>query len=74
MFDNPSTTGFRDNKSGAFFSSDSFGALLQAVPERADDLSDDELRQGQVPWARFARAGGADRVAGWTTDKRSRPG
>ncbi len=51
VFDNPSTTGFRDHKSGAFFSSDCFGALLQAVPERADDLSDDELRQGQVLWA-----------------------
>jgi flavorubredoxin len=51
VFDNPSTTGFRDEKSGAFFSSDCFGALLQAVPERADDLSDDELRQGQVLWA-----------------------
>ncbi len=51
VFDNPSTTGFRDDKSGALFSSDCFGALLQAVPERADDLSDDELRQGQVFWA-----------------------
>lgn len=51
VFDNPSTTGFRDDKSGAFFSSDCFGALLQEVPERADDLSDEELRQGQVFWA-----------------------
>ena len=51
VFDNPSTTGFLDERSGAFFSSDCFGALLQAVPERADDLSDDELRQGQVLWA-----------------------
>jgi flavorubredoxin len=49
-FDNPSTTGFRDDKSGAFFSSDCFGALLQAVPESASDLSADELRQGQVFW------------------------
>jgi flavorubredoxin len=51
VFDNPATTGFRDDKSGVFFSSDCFGALLQEVPERADDLSDDELRQGQVLWA-----------------------
>jgi hypothetical protein len=51
VFDNPSTTGFRDDKSGAFFSSDCFGALLQDVPERADDLSDWDLRQGQVFWA-----------------------
>ena len=51
VFDNPSTTGFYDDKSGALFSSDCFGALLTAVPENAADLSDDELRQGQVFWA-----------------------
>lgn len=50
-FDNPATTGFRDSKSGAFFSSDCFGALLSAVPDNAEDLSDEELRQGQVFWA-----------------------
>jgi flavorubredoxin len=50
-FDNPVTTGFRDDKSGAVFSADCFGALLSAVPESAADLSDDELRQGQVFWA-----------------------
>jgi flavorubredoxin len=50
-FDNPVTTGFHDDKSGALFSSDCFGALLSAVPQRADDLSDEELRQGQVFWA-----------------------
>ena len=31
-FDNPATTGFHDDKSGALFSSDCFGALLSAVP------------------------------------------
>jgi flavorubredoxin len=51
VFDNPSTTGFHDDKSGAFFSSDCFGALLQAVPNNAADLSDDDLREGQVFWA-----------------------
>ena len=50
-FDNPVTTGFHDDKSGALFSSDCFGALLPGVPERAEDLSDDDLRQGQVFWA-----------------------
>ena len=50
-FDNPSTTGFHDDKSGALFSSDCFGALLRAVPENAADLTDDELRQGQVFWS-----------------------
>ena len=38
VFDNPATTGFHDDKSGALFSSDCFGALLQAAPENAADL------------------------------------
>ena len=50
-FDNPSTTGFYDYKSGVFFSSDCFGALLSAVPQNAADLSDKDLRDGQVLWA-----------------------
>jgi ODP family beta lactamase len=50
-FDNPSTTGFYDGKSEAFFSSDCFGALLPAVPQNAADLSDADLRDGQVFWA-----------------------
>ena len=50
VFDNPSTTGFLDETSGALFSSDCFGALLQAIPERAEDLSAEELHQGQVFW------------------------
>jgi len=51
VFDNPCTTGFYDDKSGTFFSSDCFGALLSAVPQNAADLSDDDLRDGQVLWA-----------------------
>ena len=51
MFDNPSTTGFYDDRSGAFFSSDCFGALLSSVPQNAEELSDDDLRDGQVIWA-----------------------
>lgn len=51
VFDNPSTTGFYDQKSGALFSSDCFGALLQAVPTDASDLTDDELRAGEIFWA-----------------------
>jgi len=50
-FDNPVTTGFYDDRSGALFSSDCFGAMLDAVPERASDLTDDELRSGQIFWA-----------------------
>ncbi len=50
-FDNPITTGLRDERSGIFFSSDCFGALLDEVPECAEDLADEELRRGQVFWA-----------------------
>jgi flavorubredoxin len=50
-FDNPSTTAFYDDKSEAFFSADCFGALLQEVPQNAADISDEDLRQGQVFWA-----------------------
>ena len=51
VFDNPTTTGFHDDRSGAFFSSDCFGAVLQSVPQSAADLSDADLRDGQVFWA-----------------------
>jgi flavorubredoxin len=51
VFDNPSTTGFYDEKSGILFSSDCFGALLPAVPQSARDLSEKDLRDGQVTWA-----------------------
>lgn len=50
-FDNPITTGVYDEQSGVLFSADSFGAILSAVPDDASELSDDELRQGQVFWA-----------------------
>lgn len=50
-FDNPCTTGFHDDRSGALFSSDCFGACLQAVPQSAADLSEADLRQGQTFWA-----------------------
>lgn len=49
-FDNPSTTGFLDESSGVLFSSDCFGALLADVPENAADLTDEQLREGQVFW------------------------
>ena len=50
-FDNPSTTGFHDDSSGAFFSADCFGAILQSIPQSAAALSEQDLRQGQVFWA-----------------------
>lgn len=50
VFDNPSTTGFFDDKSRILYSSDCFGALLASPPESAADLSERELREGQVLW------------------------
>jgi flavorubredoxin len=50
-FDNPSTTGFVDDRSGALFSSDCFGALLAEVPTSAADLDAEDLRTGQTFWA-----------------------
>jgi flavorubredoxin len=50
-FDNPSTTGFYEQKSRALFSSDCFGALLADPPQNAADLSDKDLRDGQIFWA-----------------------
>jgi flavorubredoxin len=50
-YDNPCTTGFFDEASGALFSSDCFGALLPDLPEDAADLSEQALREGQVLWA-----------------------
>src|ERR1700691_582035 len=37
-FDNPITAGLRDERSGIFFSSDCFGALLEEVAECAEDV------------------------------------
>jgi flavorubredoxin len=50
-FDNPITTGLRDDRSGIFFSSDCFGALLDEVPECAEDVPAEALHRGQVFWA-----------------------
>jgi flavorubredoxin len=51
-FDNPVTTGFYDDSTRFLFSADCFGALLQTdIPQRASDLAEAELRQGQVFWA-----------------------
>jgi flavorubredoxin len=49
-FDNPITMGLQDGRSGILFSSDCFGALLDEVPECAEDVPEDALRQGQVFW------------------------
>ena len=50
-FDSPITTGFLDDRTGALFSSDCFGALLPEVPDNAEDVGVGELRAGQIRWA-----------------------
>jgi flavorubredoxin len=49
-YDAPETTGFYDSKSRAFFSADSFGALLSEPVEDAAEIAHDDLRQGMVTW------------------------
>jgi glyoxylase-like metal-dependent hydrolase (beta-lactamase superfamily II) len=51
LFDNPSTTAFYDDRTGALFSSDCFGALLQAPAEDAAAIRTEERREGQIRWA-----------------------
>ena len=51
VFDNPITTGFHDDRSGALFSSDCFGALLAAVPERRSGSRHRHAADGQILWA-----------------------
>ncbi|HTM43604.1 MAG TPA: MBL fold metallo-hydrolase [Polyangiaceae bacterium] len=51
VFDNPSTTGFFDDKTRAFFSSDCFGALLPEPPHNAAEISEQQLREGQTLWS-----------------------
>jgi Metallo-beta-lactamase superfamily len=51
VFDNPITTGFLDDKTGALFSSDCFGGLLPSVPEKATDIDAEVLASGQIRWA-----------------------
>ena len=63
-FDNPITTGFYDDRTGALFSADCFGALLAAVPERAGDLTDDELAPGRSSGRRSTRRGSTKSIAG----------
>jgi hypothetical protein len=50
VFDNPVTTGFYDDTSNVLFSADCFGALLADVPQRAEELSEETLREGQMFW------------------------
>ncbi len=51
LFDNPTTIGIHDDKSGAFFSADCFGAIISSPAQSADDIAEEDLAQGVVGWA-----------------------
>lgn len=51
IYDAPETTGFLDSKTRTLFSSDCFGAVLSAPPERAADVAPPALRDGMILWA-----------------------
>lgn len=49
-FDAPETTGLFDPKNSAFFSADSFGALMNEPFDSAEDMPLADLRSGMVSW------------------------
>lgn len=54
LFDSPGTLGFLDDRTGAYVSSDCFGAPLggdAVTATTADEVSPDDLLQAQVTWA-----------------------
>lgn len=50
-YDAPETTGAFDTRTGAWFCSDSFGALLQSPASSASEIDSAELAEGAVTWA-----------------------
>ncbi|MFO7460422.1 MAG: MBL fold metallo-hydrolase [Desulfatiglandales bacterium] len=51
LFDNPTTIGIYDDKSGAFFSADCFGAIISSPAQNAEDIPEADLAQGMIRWA-----------------------
>lgn len=51
LFDNPMSTGFLDEATGALFSVDSFGAVLPEATQDAADVPADVLAGGMQAWA-----------------------
>ncbi len=49
-YDAPETTGFYDPKTAAFFSADSFGALMAQPVEQAVDIGPGQLKAGLTTW------------------------
>lgn len=53
VYDNPMTAGLLDERSGALFSVDAFGAILPSTPQDAGDVPEGELLAGMTAWATF---------------------
>lgn len=53
VFDNPMSTGIVDERTGALFSVDAFGAILPTTPQSTADVADDELAGGMMAWGTF---------------------
>lgn len=51
LFDNPMSTGLLDRSTGAFFSVDSFGAILPEATQDAGEVPPEVLAGGMVGWA-----------------------
>ncbi len=51
LFDNPMSTGLVDGSTGAFFSVDSFGAILPEATQDAGEVPPEVLAGGMVGWA-----------------------
>ena len=51
VFDNPGSTGIYDDKTGTFFSVDSFGAIMPSAAQDAADFPEGDLAQGMTIWA-----------------------
>lgn len=50
VFDNPTTIAAYDDKSGAFFSADCFGAIIPSPSQSIEDVSETELTQSMAAW------------------------
>lgn len=53
VFDNPMSTGLIDDKTGALFSVDAFGAILPTTPQNAADIAEGDLVGGMTAWTTF---------------------
>lgn len=51
LFDNPTTIAMYDDKSGAFFSADFFGAIIPSMAKNVDELAEGDLSRGMIGWA-----------------------